>query len=282
LNIIRYPGSKAKLDKFICRYFSPEKWLGLFNDPPNPYVEPFVGSGAIAWKVLPALGGGRTRVIINDIDPGIAELWRVTRDAPKELIRYIAGFDPLGDPDAFYRFKEQDGCPTLDPVRRAFQKLVLHQTSFSGLGFKAGGPLGGRDQSSEYNRACRWNPTRLAKNILDCHALMKRFRLEVSNKDFAEVLAPLQANAFVYLDPPYYVQGEALYKHSMTDADHARLAQQLRRAPYRWILSYDDCERVRELYSWATINTFTMTPTCATARTDKRRKNSEIVITNPD
>jgi DNA adenine methylase len=272
---IRYPGSKAKLYRKLLASFPENYTAPLWSRPDGTYCEPFFGSGAIGWQVLTNMRTDLS-VIINDLDAGIAALWTAVRDCPRDLKRLVDAFRP--SPHEFYRFKEEDGDSSRDLVRQGFQKLALHQMSFSGLGAMAGGPLGGRHQRSEYNTDCRWNPARIGSRIIRCHKIMARFaRFDILCADFAPALADLPADAFAYLDPPYYAQGASLYKHAMTDGDHARLASLLRAAPFRWVLSYDDHPRVRELYSWAHLDSFEMTPTIPTARRP-RRKNSEVVI----
>lgn len=79
-------------------------------------------------------------------------------------------------------------------------------------------------------------------------------RLTVS--DFAPLLrAP--GDAIVFLDPPYYGEGDRLYRHKMSDADHLRLARMLRDCPHRWLLTYDDHPFIRRLYRWAKVETVT-------------------------
>lgn len=276
---IRYPGSKDKLSGGIVRRFPDRVRMPLFAKGLSCYCEPFFGSGAIGWKVLTWLP--RTvAVLVNDLDPGVASLWRAVLSCPDELVELVRGFEPTAD--RFYEFKAADGDEGVDPVGSGFRKLALHQMSFSGLGVMAGGPLGGRKQASDYDPACRWRPHKIARKVYACHRLMQRFaRFEVMNEDFAAVLSRVRCpRAFVYLDPPYYVQGAALYRHAMTDADHARLAATLRQAPYDWVLSYDDAPRVRDLYDWADVSSFEMTPSIDTARA-ARRKNRELLISNP-
>jgi DNA adenine methylase len=273
---IRYPGSKAKLHHLLREYFPDDMRSPLWHRPWGCYCEPFFGSGAVGWKVLECLRSD-LRIVVNDLDPGIASLWQAVRDCAPELVKMVYDFQP--SPDLFYRFREEDGNGCVDRVLRGFRKLALHQMSFSGLGAKAGGPLGGREQRSQYNTNCRWNPTRIASRIRQCSAVMRRFpKFEVRCQDFGTLFPLLPDSAFAYLDPPYYAQGGSLYKFAMSDADHERLASLLRDAPFRWLLSYDDHPRVRSLYSWAAIRSFEMTPTISTARRP-RRKNREIIIT---
>jgi DNA adenine methylase len=226
--------------------------------------------------VLGALLDRTVAVVVNDIDPGVAALWRTVRDAPDELVRRVNGFTPTVG--AFEDCKRLDGQPGGD-VDVGFRKLALHQTSFSGLGARSGGPLGGKNQSGKDDVGSRWNPSRLANEIKECHRTSAWFpRFEVRNEDFAAVLARLTPRSFAYLDPPYYVQGPNLYKHAFAEDDHARLAACFKGAPYQLVLSYDDHPRVRELYSWATIESFSMTPSVRTARSP-RRPRRELLVT---
>lgn len=274
---IRYPGSKAKLRKKITDVFPDEAMLDLWTPRLGCYCEPFFGSGAIGWEIIKNLPNKAHRTVrVNDIDPGIACLWKAVLSDAKRLMKLIQEFKP--STDAFYQFKEEDGAPGIDPTLRGFRKLALHQMSFSGLGFMSGGPLGGKKQQSEYNPSCRWSPHRICKRIILCHNAMNAFRrFDITSEDFESVLNRLPDDAFAYLDPPYFIQGAALYKHAMTEEDHARLARVLRPARFQWVLSYDDHPTIRDLYSWARIGSFEMTPTMQTTNT-KRRKNRELVI----
>ena len=53
----------------------------------------------------------------------------------------------------------------------------------------------------------------------------------------------------LYVDPPYYEKGKGLYPVSMTPEDHVKLAATLRETGASWILSYDTCPFVKEMYT---------------------------------
>lgn len=280
---LRYPGSKAKLCRHILAAMPDFAAGRLWATKLKTYAEPFFGTGAIGWQLIRLFPDDNTvRVLINDKDLGIASLWKCVRDVPDDLVKLVEDFEPSAQ--AFYEFKARDGDLSVDVVQRAFEKIALHQTSFSGLGYKAGGPLGGRDGrgrsgKGEYDVKCRWRVGRLVKGIYTCNARLRAMKdPQITCKDFEPFLSALRPGDFAYLDPPYYLQGPALYRHSMSHEDHARLASLLRRAPFRWLLSYDDRAAVRDLYAWAEIRPFEMTPTVRTSRTP-RRKSSELLIT---
>jgi DNA adenine methylase len=279
-SIIRYPGSKAKLYHRILDVLPDSARMAIWATQMDCYCEPFVGTGAVGWAFMSSFCGARPRILINDRDLYIGRLWTAVRDAPTELIRMVQERTP--EPDDFDRFKALDGSPNVDPVVSAYRKLVLHNTSFSGMGAKAGSRIGGKNQKTKDNYLSRWNPLRIATRIQRIHALMRLFpRFDICNLDFADVLAQVPDTGIVYLDPPFYQQGKSLYRHSLTDADHVRLAGILRRCRFRFILSYDDDPRIRDLYSWASVSTFSMTPTISAAIATRRTIN-ELLIANFD
>lgn len=273
---LRYPGSKAKLWRHIANIMPDSASTGgLFATGLRKYCEPFYGSGAIGWHVMNSLRAGVTDILINDIDPGMAAIWKMVLDAPQELTDKILSYTPTVDD--FYRFKKRDGDRHIDPAQLAFEKIVIHQSSRSGIGCMAG-VQGGINQNSEYPIDCRWKPERMAEKIWNYHHLMKSMKsVSITCRDFEGPLERLEDGDFAYLDPPYYVQGGSLYKHSMSHEDHVRLRDVLRDATYTWVLSYDKCDEVISMYSsWARIETFRMMATVGPVR----RKNDELLITN--
>jgi site-specific DNA-adenine methylase len=72
--------------------------------------------------------------------------------------------------------------------------------------------------------------------------------------DYVTALVNLQPSSLVYLDPPYFEAGPALYRHSFRREDHVQLATTLEKCSAQWLLSYDDHEEVKELYSWADVH----------------------------
>lgn len=250
--LIRYPGSKEKLALSIMEYFPPEFTYDMWKcTSRDSFVEPFFGAGAMGFKVMSNMPPSRP-VWINDIDTGMCALWQAILSDPIELCRKIERFKPSAE--AFYQFKHMDGNGEGGVIEQGFRKLVLHRLSFSGLGFKSGGPLGGKKQeNAKYPVNCRWADSRMKKDIIQIHKKMRVFSdLKITCLHFRDVLRQVESCAFVYLDPPYYKKGAQLYKHDMTPDEHAELAEILKCGRFRWVLSYDDCDEIRALYSWAT------------------------------
>lgn len=277
--LIRYPGSKAKLVTEITERFPDNMKHALWSSAKHgEYREPFFGSGAIGFQVLESVNP-RCAVRLNDIDADLICLWQSVLDSPLDLIRYVSKFTP--SVEAFFQFKSEDGSNHSSRAYRGFRKLALHRMSVSGFGVMAGGPIGGKMQEhQEYNVGCRWNPERIKADIGVLHNLLKQFRsLEFTALDFEAALSGGDTRTFVYLDPPYYAKGSQLYKFSMPDESHVRLADILRHARFKWVLSYDDHPRIRELYKWAQFEAVVVKYSNAVTRNAFRPKNKEIVIT---
>jgi DNA adenine methylase len=242
------------------------------------YVEPFFGSGAVGLELLEHVNPSIT-VWINDIDYGMYALWKSVIEDMPSLIQRVRDFEP--DTEAFYEFKRIDGTSTDNVARDGFYKLALHRMSVSGFGRMAGGPIGGRHQGGDYTVGCRWNPGAIEQAIYNARETLGKFKsLRITNLHFRDVLAEVTDSSLVYLDPPYYVKGGQLYAHNMSDDEHAELASLLHGTPADWRLSYDDCPRVRELYSWASFRELEIRYTNAVTK-DKRPKNRELLISPP-
>jgi len=275
MTLIRYPGSKERLANQIIKHFPLEMSLPLWMDHNGwEYREPFFGAGAIGFNILEVLPPS-CRAWINDKDLGLICLWNAVQNASEELKDKIEQFEPTIE--RFYQFKEEDGRADIDPVETGFRKLALHQMSYSGLGYMSGGPLGGKEQTSEYPIDCRWVKENLMYKVQSLHELMSRIKLKITCNDFAELIDD-NPNVFLYLDPPYYEKGDDLYKYSMSDNDHVRLSNLLKTTPNKWILSYDDHPRIRELYDWAEFTLLEIVYTTSRARESRRPKNEEVLI----
>lgn len=273
----RYPGGKSKIKNQI---------LSLLKNG-SEYIEPFFGGGSIGLNYLLNNKDLKT-FVINDFDYGVYAIWKTVADRPDLLKKRVVKFKP--SVKLFHKYRndlsvlnQTDSSVVLSNI--AFKKLVVHQTSYSGLGMKSGGPLGGESQSGDYLIDCRWSPEYICEKIDYIHNLFKKVVLKASSLSYKDVLKNCSKDATIYLDPPYFQKGNDLYQFGFSDADHFELSVVLKSIDNKnWLLSYDDCSETRKLYDWANIreidnkNTITSVK-CKSTGLRKSSLKRELLIT---
>lgn len=263
--LMRYAGGKTKLRKpILARLDAMFRALG----PLAEYREPFVGAGGVA---LPFLRDQPGRAAwLNDGDPSLAALWDAVLRNPDGLTMMVTVFPDVLGPDYFYSYRRllrtirtPADLGRYDKVWVALAKLALHQISFSGLGTRAGGPMGGRAQRDPDAIGSRFNPDAICANIGKVGKILSA----VSLRDGTCTSLPFErlfeaGEAGFYLDPPYYEAGPGLYEFAFTRADHERLFALLREETRPWMLSYDDHPVIRKMYQgWTRIEPVAMNGT---------------------
>ena len=101
----------------------------------------------------------------------------------------------------------------------------------------------------------------------------------IENKDFeALILQYDRPDAFFYCDPPYY-ETEDFYDVEFKKEDHIRLRDTLKNIQGKFLLSYNDCEFIRELYKDFYIESFTRQNNLA-MKFDGKSQFPEVLISN--
>ncbi len=158
--------------------------------------------------------------------------------------------------------------------------FFLNRTTRSGI-VHNGGPIGGYDQTGNYKIDARYNAKALMRRIVRIGAYADR--IEPKGEDGQDLLEDLARDgkraerAFVYLDPPYYGKGRALYMNHFTPEQHKSLAAFLQGGPgFDWILTYDDVGAVRRLYKEFSLLRFSLSYAAY-----ERRLGSELLVHPP-
>lgn len=126
--------------------------------------------------------------------------------------------------------------------------LFLNRTNVSGV--ITGGMIGKRDQSGNYKLDARFNRTELVRKVRTIAALSDRIDLyNLDAIDFLQYELRHYYKAFINFDPPYVIKGGKLYKNAFTVEDHRILRDCIARCHRKWIVTYDVCDLVSELYA---------------------------------
>lgn len=268
LSPLRYPGGKSKIYEKV-------KNLIIANGYDNRmYVEPFAGGFGIGIGLLQE--GVIPSVILNDFDSHIYNFWTSVLNDTDSLLRLITD-TPITIEE---REKQKQNYRDLDadPLTDGFATLFLNRVNFSGV--IKGGPIGGLNQSGTYKIDCRFNKEDISRRIEAIAHLKSKIKLY--NKDASYLikmhLMKIKAPMFLNIDPPYVIKGSQLYTNFFTEGDHLNLQRVIVKhldADYPWIITYDDCSLVRDLYRRFHMQEYSITHNAGGTVLGK-----EIVITN--
>lgn len=237
---IRYPGGKTKIYPLVREIIQVNSLQG------GTYVEPFAGGAGLALKLLAR--GDVEQIIINDADPAIYSIWHAIIFETRKLCDFISNVDV--NIEEWKKQKEAyNNCcsePSFELAKAAF---FLNRTNISGV--ITGGPIGGLDQKGTYKIDARFTKSTLIQKIgaiAEEKQQIKLYNLDVL--DFMqEILPSLEEKSLVYFDPPYVKKGSQLYKNAFSDNDHIRLKEKITSYERNWIVTYDVCELINNLYS---------------------------------
>ena len=246
-------GKKALRDEIISRFPTDYK----------RYIEVFGGGGWVLFHKAP----GNDFEVYNDRNPNLVNLYRCVRDHPDELIAELTY--ALNSRTDFEYIRKVMKTPTEIPdVKRAayFYQLIRYSYA-SGLDSYASQPHS------------MWNNFPLITNA--CVRLQK---VVIENKDFEKLIEQYdRPESFFYCDPPYFETENYYEDVGFTKADHERLADRLSSIEGKYLLSYNDCPKIRELYEsrGARIESISRLSNIA-QRYEAGKQYDELIISNYD
>lgn len=238
---LRYPGGKAFFAPFIAQIMMQNGLTG------GHYLEPYAGGAGVALELL--FHDHASHVHINDIDPAIYAFWYAVTQETTLLL------DLLEDTPISIEqwFKWRDifrGKVVASSVEHGFATLFMNRTNRSGI--LMGGVIGGKAQDGQYKLDARFKKDVISKRIQKIAKFSNR--ISVYNKDSLNLLQNcvrfLPKKSLIYLDPPYYVKGQGLYRNYYVHQDHLAIAKKLQSSSFNrsWVVSYDNTKEIQAMY----------------------------------
>lgn len=262
LSPLRYPGGKNKIYDKVLEIIKLHK--------PTTYLEPFAGGASLPLRLL--YNKEVDKIIINDYDKSVYAFWYSVLNHKDELVELIKN-EPVTIENwhkhkAIIKNKENE--PNL--LKLGFSMLYLNRTNRSGI--LNAGVIGGLKQEGNYKLNCRFNKDKIIEKIKVIGEL--RDNIELYNMDVNEFIKKvIPRDSFTFFDPPYYHKGKSLYPKFFTETDHITLRDTIEKcmAHNPWIITYDNADEIKELYSDYTIEEFSMHHSSA-----NKGKATEIMI----
>lgn len=248
-SFIGWIGGKSRLRKQI---------IPLIPMDTERYIEVFGGGG---WVLFGKNKASTQLEVFNDLDGNLINLYRQIKSNCAELQQEV---DWLQSRELFTAYRaEIENKSNLTDIQRASRYLYLIKCSFGS------------------NRNSFATAKKSLNNIID-KLTIYRDRLKdviIENLDFEHLIKTYdRPKATFYVDPPY-VGTEKYYNGNFKMQDHNRLNATLKGIKGRFILSYNDCDLVRQMYRGYKIISIArpnLLPSAAKNRSDFK----EVIITN--
>jgi len=232
--------------------------VSRFPENIGRYIEVFGGAG---W-ILFAKDKHAKMEVYNDYNSDLVNLYKCIKFHCLELQRELSFM--LNSRELFDDFKTQYNIKGMTDIQRAARFFMLIKTSY-GSDIRSYGCV--KKDVSIMTKYLTKIQERLSSVVIE-------------NKDFEGLIKIYdKPDALLYLDPPYYGT-ERYYQAQFAKDDHERLCNILKNVKGRFILSYNDCDFIRELYNDFTIEEITRNHSLVGRYDNKDHSYKELIIRN--
>lgn len=249
---LRYPGGKTILTDYLSKIISCNSLNKAI------YVEPFCGGSGAAIRLL--INNQTERIILNDADKSIFAFWYSLKHFGDSFINLIEKTNVSIDEWIIQKsiFTAKNCNSDEDLLKLGFSTFFLNRCNRSGI--LNAGPIGGNSKEKQENASFKINARFNKPPLIEKVKAIIRVsdRIDIYNLDALKFLKNVintkpnseKENIIIYLDPPYYSKGSSLYLNYYHNHDHELLRNFLfdHQNSYRWLLSYDNVNAIKELY----------------------------------
>lgn len=236
---LRYPGGKVCLIEPVSRI------LRLNKLERGHYAEPYAGGCGLALALL--FDGHVSDIHINDVDRPIWAFWSAVLNRTEKFIELM---DRTPVTLREWRRQRRILKESDDTLELGFAAFFLNRTNRSGI-IKNAGVIGGLSQKGEYTIDCRFNKEELTRRMRRIRKY--RGRINLHRADALNFIDHVESNlppkTFLCIDPPYFHRGSSLYTSFYKRADHEKVADRILDLRSPWILTYDYCDEIHQLYA---------------------------------
>lgn len=176
-SFLKWPGGK--------RWFT-QRYIQEINCTFDRYIEPFLGSGAVFFSLLPS------NAIISDVNAELINVYQVMRDNPEELKEQMKRHQQSHCETYYYQVR---GNIVNDSIASVARTLYLNRTCFNGL-YRV-------NKRGEFNVpiGSKENCTYDVDDFVRYSQILKNAKIMVS--DFQQVIDEASKGDLIFADPPY-------------------------------------------------------------------------------
>lgn len=269
-----WPGSKAKCAAHIIEAF-PQTF--------NTYYEPFLGSGAIFFKMHDVGANKLARTFntakLSDVNANLINCWRAVMERPEHVKTMLEHCLSRNSERFYHSMREQMGNPSafLYVMRAAFSSMYRENKSgaFNVPWRKQDFEKNGRTISFDMD------------HIDACSRYMHEKNIELSVAPWLDAIHDVRAGDVVYFDPPYLPYTETGFVNYVAggfgEGEHVFLRTHSRLMAEKGItvvLSNSDVPASRRIYGEPT-KTFSVANSVKANATDKGTRAEGLWVWQP-
>lgn len=230
---LRYPGGKTRackiIDHVMLQYFD----INCFDT----IVSPFFGGGSFEFHLQNKYG---LKLIVNDKFTPLYNFWRQVKLNKTILCEELRKIKSVSK-EHFMAYRNTIMGLQDDILQQSIQYFIINRCSFSGSTLSGG--------FSEESSSKRFTPSSINKiEALDFS------NIEIYNHDFYDFINInnlINDNTLLFLDPPYFLEHKSkLYGNNgdMHEGFDHKLLFDLLNTKKNWIVTYNNCHQIREMY----------------------------------
>jgi DNA adenine methylase len=259
-----YPGSKGSVLHELLPLITEVEF--------KEYRELFLGSASIYLAVRQQCGGSDCgkRYWINDLNLELYNFWKMMQIDTDGVITKVLEFkndkrfDGRGK-ELFYHLKRNLGTFKSEDKRidLAAAYYILNRSAFSGGSLVSGFSQDHYDYITDER----------IKDLKKLEKLLMKNDVRITHLDYQKIVEtlPMTDNSsediIIMNDPPYwlatesglYGQGGKKWDNTHKSFDHLRFAKVMKECKYRFLITYDDSQYIRNLFKWANQKSWIMT-----------------------
>ncbi len=258
---LRYPGGKSRAIKIISPIV-PE-----FEE----FREPFVGGGSLFIYLKQKYP--KKKFWINDLYTNLFHFWKQTQQNVDGLIKQVYIWrNEFKEGKELHKYLLEN-IEQFNELKKAAAFFVFNRITFSGT-----------SESGGFSKAAY--EKRFTTSSIDRVKLLSTLlnNTKITNYDYLKVIEQEGESVFIFLDPPYFsATKSALYGKNGNmhkSFDHERFANVLKKTNHKWLLTYDDSQYIRNLFSFAYIYEWNLTYGMRNVNESGNQNGKELFISN--
>ena len=228
---LRYPGGKTRackiIDNILLEYFDITNF--------DTIISPFFGGGSFEFYLQNKYG---FKLIVNDIFIPLYNFWKQVKINKNILCDELRKIKSVSK-EQFTSYRTTIMNLNDDILQQSIQYFIINRCSFSGSTLS-----GGFSQEASNKRFTLSSINKIEE--------LDFTNIEIYNNDFYEFINNFNiSNSLMFLDPPYYLENKSkLYGNNgdlHQDFNHELLFDLLN-TKKNWIITYNNCEYIRNMY----------------------------------